>query len=95
MLRGLIICIIVMVSAPAFAQGAPAPQNVTMPADLVNRIYLYLGAGGTFAEATGLREAVAHAVQAPQREADIQKRIDAAVAAAKVPVAPPKNPDDK
>lgn len=70
--------LIATLTQAAAQQQAPAP--VSLPLELANRIYGFLANGGSYAEATGLREALQQNAQAPQREADIQRRIDAAVA---------------
>jgi hypothetical protein len=82
MLRTFAVILALVSAAPALAQQQPRPP-VSIPSELVERIYNFLAVGGTNGEAAGLRAALAEAAAAPQREAEIQKRIDAAVAAAK------------
>lgn len=62
--------------------AAPAqPQTVTLDAVLAQDLYRYLTAGGSQGEAAMLARQLAAAAQAPQRDADLRKQIEAEVRA--------------
>lgn len=82
-------------AVPALAQVTAPDPPITLPSSLVNRIYSYLMTGGTFSEAAALHAAIEDAVRAVDREKDVQRRIDAAVAAAIAKKDPPSSPASK
>jgi len=63
-----------LLATPAMAQTAP----VTLPGDLVQRVFGYLKQGGTRNEGDALAQSVADAVQAAQREASYAERLKVA-----------------